>query len=224
MSRLVDSASAGTRAARRRFVVGLTGGIGSGKSTVAARFAALGVAVVDADAVAHQMTAPGGAAIPAIRSAFGDAAIGGDGAMDRARMRALVFERPQARAELESILHPLIRAETARQVAAATSPYCILMVPLLVEAAGRDPEHWRDRYDRILVADCREETQIRRVMARNGLDEATVRRIMDAQVSRAKRLEHADDVIDNEGEQSALDRQVAHLHARYLALAAQRDG
>lgn len=210
--------------ARRPYVVGLTGGIGSGKSTVGARFAALGVAVIDADAIAHQLTAPGGAAIASIRAAFGEQAIGANGAMDRGRMRTLVFERPHARAELEAILHPLIRAETARQVAAASSLYCVLMVPLLVEAAARDPEHWRDRFDRILVADCREETQVRRVMARNGLDEATVRRIMAAQATREQRLAHADDVIDNEGEESGLADQVGGLHEKYMALAAGQGG
>jgi dephospho-CoA kinase len=134
-------------------------------------------------------------------------------------MRALVFERPTARAELESILHPLIRAETARQLGLVQSAYGILMIPLLVEAAARDPIHWRDRYDRILVADCRESTQIVRVMARNGVDETAVRRIMAAQASREQRLAHADDVVDNDGELAALLPQVERLHRRYVEYA-----
>ena len=198
------------------YVVGLTGGIGSGKSTVAAAFAGHGVEVVDADAIAHALTAPGGSGVEPIRRHFGDEYVDASGAMNRDRMRALVFERPAARAELEGILHPLIRAETARQLGLVRSPYGILMIPLLVEAAGRDPLHWRDRYDRILVADCSESTQISRVMARNGFDEAAVRRIMAAQATREQRLAHADDVVDNDGDLAALGPQVARLHRLYL--------
>jgi dephospho-CoA kinase len=207
----------------RRLVVGLTGGIGSGKSTVGAAFERLGVSVVDADAIAHGLTAPGGAAIPAIAETFGAAFIRPDGAMDRDRMRAHVFSAPDARATLEAILHPMIRAETARQVAGARSAYCMLMVPLLVEAARRDPA-WRDRFDRILVADCREDTQVARVMSRNGFDEGAVRRIMAAQATRAERLAHADDVIDNDGDLAALAPQVQSAHERYLRLAADHAG
>jgi dephospho-CoA kinase len=139
--------------------------------------------------------------------------------MNRDRMRALVFERPAARAELEGILHPLIRSETARQLGLVQSPYGILMIPLLVEAAGRDPLHWRDRYDRILVADCSESTQISRVMARNGFDETAVRRIMAAQATREQRLAQADDVVDNDGDLAALGPQVERLHRLYLEYA-----
>ena len=203
-------------------VVGLTGGIGSGKSTVAAEFEKLGVPVVDADAIAHALTASSGLGIAPIRSLFGEQFIGPDGAMDRQRMRAHVFENPPARAQLEAILHPMIRAETARQLAALQAPYCLLMIPLLVEAAADNPRHWRDRYDRILVADCNEETQIRRVMARNGFDQDAVRRIMDTQANRAQRLGRADDVIDNNGDLAALKPQVAGLHQRYLGMAARR--
>ena len=204
------------------YVVGLTGGIGSGKSTVAAAFAAKGVNVIDADAIAHALTAPGGAGIEPIRCHFGDEFIAAGGAMDRERMRTLVFERPAARIELERILHPLIRAETARRLARVRSPYGILMIPLLVEAAKGDPAHWRERYDRILVADCREATQIARVMARNRFDEAAVRRIMAAQASRGERRASADDVVDNDGDLAALGPQVDALHQRYLALAAAK--
>lgn len=210
--------------ARRRFVVGLTGGIGSGKSTVAAAFAKYGIAVVDADAIAHALTTPGGAAIEPIRHHFGAGYIAESGAMDRDRMRSLVFERASARTELEAILHPLIHAETARRLAEVQSGYCILMIPLLVEAAKRDPEHWRDRYDRILVADCSEATQVARVMARNGFDEAAVRRIMSAQASRGERLSSADDVIDNDGGVAELASQVERLHRTYLQLAAAKTG
>jgi dephospho-CoA kinase len=203
-------------------VVGLTGGIGSGKSTVAADFARHGIRVIDADAIAHAMTAAGGAAIAPIRAAFGDAFINAQGAMDRDRMRAHVFGKADERTRLESILHPLIRAETARQMALADSAYVILMIPLLVEAAARDPEHWRDRYDRIVVADCAEETQIRRVMARNGFTSEAVRAIMAAQASRADRLAHADDVIDNDGALSTMRTAVDALHAKYLVQAQAR--
>ena len=203
-------------------VVGLTGGIGSGKSTVAAEFERHGITVIDADAIAHALTTGGGGAIGQIRSAFGEAFVTDQGAMDRDRMRAHVFGKPEERARLEAILHPLIRAETARRLAEAVSPYVILMIPLLVEAAARDPEHWRDRYDRIVVADCAEETQVRRVMARNGFTREAVQAIMAAQASRAERLAHADDVIDNDGALSTMRLAVDALHAKYLALARGR--
>ena len=159
------------------FTIGLTGGIGSGKSTVAREFEARGISVVDADAIAHQLTAPGGAAMDAISATFGASFVGSDGALDRARMRAHVFAQPAERQRLEAILHPLIREETARQANAAQSPYRILMIPLLVEARAHDPA-WRARFDRILVVDCREATQITRVMKRSGLSEPAVRSIM----------------------------------------------
>jgi dephospho-CoA kinase len=205
----------------RPYSVGLTGGIGSGKSTVGEAFAAHGVAIVDTDAIAHAMTAPGGAAIEAIRAAFGPQFIGADGAMDRAVMRDHVFRMPAERVRLESILHPMIRAETARQSALAASPYVILMIPLLIEAARRDPQ-WRARFDRIAVVDCSEATQIARVMSRNGFPEEAVRRILDAQVSRAERLAAADDVIDNDGAPERIAPQVERLHKRYLELARAR--
>lgn len=202
--------------------IGLTGGIGSGKSTVAREFEARGIVVVDADAIAHQLTAPGGMAIDAIRQAFGPDFIDADGAMNRARMRAHIFAEPVQRAQLEAILHPLIRKETARQADAATSPYRMLMIPLLVESRERDPD-WRTRFDRILAVDCTEATQIARVMARSGLTEAAVRAIMAAQVPRAVRVAAADDVIDNDGEVQLLPARVALLHQQYLALASRRN-
>jgi dephospho-CoA kinase len=202
----------------RPYSVGLTGGIGSGKSTVGEAFAAHGIAIVDTDAIAHAMTAPGGPAIDAVRAAFGAEFIGADGAMDRARMRDHVFKAPAERARLEALLHPLIRAETARQSAAAAGPYVILMIPLLVEASRRDPQ-WRARFDRVCVVDCSPATQVRRVMARNGFTEEAVRRILDAQATRAERLAAADDVIDNDGAPDAIAPQALRLHREYLRLA-----
>ena len=202
----------------RRYTVGLTGGIGSGKSTVARAFEAHGVEIVDADALAHGLTAPGGAAIPALRAAFGDEVIDASGALDRARMRRIAFADPGARKRLEAILHPMIRAETDRLAQGARSPYLILMIPLLVESG--DP---RERCDRVLVVDCPEAEQIRRVMARSGLSRTDVEAIMATQVSRANRLAAADDVVDNSGEPTGIDAQVAMLHRRYLDLASRRD-
>lgn len=199
-------------------VVGLTGGIGSGKSTIGAAFERRGIALIDADGIAHAMTAPGGSGIEPIRQAFGPDFIAPDGSMDRGRMRSHVFQHPDARAVLEAILHPLIRAETARQLAAASSDYAILMIPLLVEAARKDP-HWRDRFDRILVVDCSEATQIARVKARNGFDEDAIGRIMAAQATREERLRHADDVIANDGDLAGVEPQVEEMHRKYLGMA-----
>lgn len=196
------------------FAVGLTGGIGCGKSTVADLFAERGASIVDTDLIAHRLTAPGGAAIDAIRAAFGPAFIDADGAMDRAAMRARVFDMPEERKRLEAILHPMIRAETAREAAAATGAYVIFVVPLLVESGG-----WRERVDRILVIDCPEQVQVERVMRRSGLSAARVHDIMAAQVPRATRLAAADDVILNEAGIDALVPQVDRLHALYSSLA-----
>ena len=200
-----------------RLTIGLTGGIGSGKSSVAREFEALGVEVIDADALAHRLTAPGGAAIEAIRASFGPEAIDQSGALDRARMRGIVFADPGARKRLEAILHPLIRAETGRLARAAQSPYVILMIPLLVESGNA-----RERCDRVLVVDCPEAEQVRRVMARSRLPRAEVEAIMASQASRSARLAAADDVVDNSGDPAAIAPQVATLHRRYLADAARR--
>jgi len=196
------------------FVIGLTGGIGSGKSAAADEFARLGATLVDTDAIAHALTGPGGAAIDAVRAVFGDDCIEASGAMDRARVRARVFADPAARRRLEDILHPLIREESAARVAAAAGAYVVLVVPLLIESAN-----YRSRVDRVLVVDCPVELQLARVRARSGLSEDEARRIVDAQVSRATRLAAADDVIDNSGTLEALYAQVQRLHQRYLALA-----
>jgi dephospho-CoA kinase len=196
------------------YTVGLTGGIGSGKSAVAGLFAKRGVAVIDTDEIAHELTRPGGEAIEAIRAGFGAGLIGADGALDRGAMRKLVFGDAVARRKLEAILHPLIRKESSRRRARAQSPYAILVVPLLVEG-GVD----RSRYARVLVVDCPEEQQVERAMRRSGLSEIEVRAILAAQATREQRLAQADDVIDNSGTPEALERQVSHLNEKYLTLA-----
>jgi dephospho-CoA kinase len=196
------------------FVIGLTGGIGSGKSAAADEFARLGATLVDTDVIAHALTAPGGAAIAPVRALFGEECIDASGAMDRAKVRARVFADPAARRQLEGILHPLIRRESAARVAAATGAYVVLVVPLLVESAD-----YRARVDRVLVVDCPLELQVSRVRARSGLSEDEARRIIAAQVSRETRLAAADDVIDNSGTLEALHAQVRRLHQRYLELA-----
>jgi dephospho-CoA kinase len=202
-----------------RFAVGLTGGIGCGKTTVADLFAARGAAVIDTDQIAHSLTAPGGAAMPALIEAFGPGFATPDGALDRARMRALVFADPDARARLEAILHPRIREATAAAALLATGPYVIFVVPLLIESGT-----WRERVARVLAIDCPEAMQVARVMARNNLTEAQVRAIMAAQVTRARRLDAADDVILNDDGLDALLPQVERLHAFYLNEAARLAG
>ncbi len=197
------------------FTVGLTGGIGSGKSAAAQVFEALGTTVIDSDAIAHALTAPGGAAIAPIRAAFGADYITAEGALSRARMRELVFADAAKKRLLESILHPMIGARTSELVRAALSPYVILMVPLLVESGS-----YRGRCQRLLVVDCPEELQVARVMARSGLTAGQGRAIMANQATRAARLAAADDVIDNSQDIAHLRRQVEALHARYLQLAA----
>ena len=197
------------------FVIGLTGGIGSGKSAAADEFARLGATLVDTDAIAHALTAPGGAAIDAVRTLFGDSAIDASGAMDRAWVRARVFADPDARRRLEAVLHPLIRRESSARVRAAPGPYVVLVVPLLVES-----QDYRARVDRVLVVDCPVELQVARVCARSGLSEEEVRRIITAQVSREARLAAADDLIDNSGTLEALRSQVQQLHTQYLVRAA----
>lgn len=177
--------------------VGLTGGIGSGKSTVLQMLALLGAAVIDADAISRATTAAGGAAIPAIAQRFGSDFIGPDGALDRARMREHAYAIPQARRDLEQIIHPLVGAESARQVEAALAagvPCIVFDIPLLVES-GR----WRAQVDQVLVVDCSPETQVQRVVARSALEPEAVRAIMAAQATRAQRLAAADIVICNDG-------------------------
>ena len=198
--------------AKRPYIVGLTGGIGSGKSAATAHFAALGASVVDTDLIAHALTAPGGAAIDAIRRTFGADMLTPDASLDRAAMRALAFQRPAARRQLEAILHPMIRDESTRQCREASGPYVVLAVPLLIESGT-----YRERCNRICVVDCPEDLQVARVRQRNALPEEQIRSIMAAQASRAQRLAVADDVIDNSGTLAELEAQVERLHAAYLA-------
>jgi dephospho-CoA kinase len=174
--------------------IGLTGGIGSGKSTVAGLLASHGATIIDTDAIARRLTLPGGEAIEAIRQSFGDEFIDAAGALDRDRMRTLAFADPQAKRRLEGILHPLIGAETARQADASTADVKVFDVPLLVES-GR----WRAIVDRVLVVDCSESTQVDRVVRRAGWAEDAVRRVIAQQATRAQRLACADAVILNDG-------------------------
>ncbi|MHA7816704.1 MAG: dephospho-CoA kinase [Pseudohaliea sp.] len=196
-----------------RFVVGVTGGIGSGKSAVTDRFAAAGVVVIDADQAARTVVEPGTGGLAAIVEHFGDSILDGDGRLDRPALRRRVFEDPAERAWLEQLTHPLIGEQIARELAAATSPYCILSSPLLLETRQKDLA------DVIVVVDVPEELQVARTMARDDNDAELVRKIMAAQLSRAERLEGADIIIDNSGTLADLDERVAELHAEFLARA-----
>jgi dephospho-CoA kinase len=198
-----------------RLVVGLTGGIGSGKSAAADEFGRLGATVVDTDAIARELTAADGAALPHIKGLFGEAFIAPSGAMDRDAMRARVFADPAAKRALEALLHPMIRAESERRITAASGPYVIYVVPLLIEAGD-----YRGRVDRVLVVDAPEPAQLERVRARSGLSEREVRAIVAQQASREARRAAADDLIDNAGTLEQLFAQVRALHARYLKMAA----
>lgn len=201
------------------YLVGLTGGIGSGKTFVADLFQARGAAIVDADVIAHRITAPQGAAMPLIAREFGEAFVAADGSLDRARMRELVFTDDTARGRLERLTHPLIRAETEREMKAARGAYVIVVVPLLVESGT-----WRSRVDRVLVVDCSVETQIARVMRRNGFSREQVLAIIERQAPREARLAAADDVLVNENlSPEQLNEETGRLHVRYLSLAAGLD-
>jgi dephospho-CoA kinase len=201
--------------AAQRLRVGLTGGIGSGKSAVADLLAAQGAAIVDADVLAHQLTAPGGLAMPSLVKAFGAGICNAQGALDRTVMRDLAFRDPQARLQLESILHPLIGAAMRDAASRAEGDYLVFVVPLLVEQLSR----WRQQIDQLCVVDCPEALQIARVRARSGLTTETIAAILAAQASRAQRLAVADDVIDNSTDLQNLALQVEALHAKYVALA-----
>jgi dephospho-CoA kinase len=186
---------AGHDEGERLLRIGLTGGIGSGKSAVAELLAQQGAAVIDTDVIAHQLTGPGGAAIEPLRQAFGDGIIAADGAMDRVRMRELVFHDGTAKARLEALLHPMIGEAARKQALAAGGCYQVFVVPLLVEGGDR----WRKRVDRVCVVDCDEASQAQRVAQRSGLAPDLIARIMAAQATRAERLAMADDVILNDG-------------------------
>lgn len=200
------------------FVIGLTGGIGSGKTTVSDRFAALGVPVIDADLVAREVVEPGQPGLARVIGHFGPDLLTNEGRLDRDRLRQRVFSDPEARQALEAILHPLIRARMQERLAALRTPYAILAIPLLTET-GR-----RDLVDRILVVDIPEAQQLERVQRRNGMDREEIRAILAAQSSRSKRLAIADDIIDNSGDLPALVAQIDRLHGEYLRLAAQHNG
>ena len=197
---------------RPALVVALTGGIGSGKTSVSTRLAELGAAVIDTDLLAHALTRPGGAAMPAITAAFGPRVIAADGSLDRPAMRRLAFADPQVRQRLEAILHPLIRSRLSEELQGAQAAYAVLVIPLLFETG------WTDIADRILVIDLPEEQQIDRVMRRNGLSAAEVRLIIGSQVNRATRRAGADDIIENSGNLADLRWQTDQLHQRYLHL------
>ncbi len=193
--------------------VALTGGIASGKSAVADRFAALGIDIIDADLVARELVEPGMPALDEIVTAFGDGVLGADGRLDRRAMRARVFNDNDARLRLEAILHPRIRTTMRQRAETVDSAYGIVAVPLLVEAW---PHYaW---VDRVLVVDVPREVQIARLTARDGVDRALAEAMLDAQASRERRLALADDIIENAGSLAELDAAVAALHARYLAL------
>lgn len=196
-------------------VVGVTGGIGSGKSAVAHAFAALGANVTDADVISHELTRPGAPGHEAIVAEFGREILDPSGAIDRARLRARVFADNAARARLEALLHPLIRAAALRDLTAWTSPYGILVVPLLLERGGLT-----SIVDRVLVVDCTEAQQVERVMSRSGLAADEVRAIMATQLTREARLAAADDVIDNSGPPERIGPAVAALDRQYRQLAA----
>lgn len=196
------------------FAIGLTGGIGSGKTTVAGLFALQGAGLVDADEISHRLTTPGQPAVAEVARKFGPQFVAADGSLDRVRMRNLVFADPTARKDLETILHPLIRQESTRQIRESKAPYVIVVVPLLLETGA-----YRSEMGRILVVDCDPEIQIRRVMARSGLSRDEVLSIIASQVSRRERLRKADDVIHNDNGLEALEAQVIPLHLRYLGFA-----
>lgn len=199
------------------FSIGLTGGIGSGKSLVADLFQAHGVSVIDTDQIAHALTKPDGLAMPAIRAEFGAAFIAADGSLNRGAMREHVFTNARARLALEAILHPMIAAQTRLAAEQAHGAYLMFVVPLLVESGD-----WRTRVDRILVVDCSERLQCERVMRRNHLTENQVADIMQAQATRAERQSAADDIINNEGDLGAVESQVDELHNLYLSLSTKK--
>ena len=196
------------------FTVGLTGGIGCGKSSVAHLFAERGAALVDTDVIAHELTGPGSPVLSAIRKLFGKEIFQSDGALNRMELRRKVFADAQARKKLESLLHPLIRAKALQQLAACDAPYAILVVPLLLETGSL-----REQVQRVLVVDCSEAQQVARTITRSGLSEEEVRAIMKTQLSRAARLKLGDDVLVNDGGLAELGERVEALHRHYLELA-----
>ena len=195
-------------------LIGLTGGIGSGKTAVSDLLAKLGAGIVDTDLIAHQITAPHGAAIALIEKQFGSDFISADGALNRDKMRSLVFSKPEARKSLEAITHPLIRQETSKQalrISKESAPYLVFVVPLLLESGS-----WNSLIDLLVVVDCPIDTQIQRVMQRSNLPREELERILAAQASREERLKHADVVIENQGSLQDLEVEVQNLHQKIL--------
>lgn len=198
--------------------VAITGGIGSGKSTVAEQFAALGATISDADDISHRLTGPGGEALSEIAAAFGTEMIDAAGALNRAQLRARVFADPAARRRLEAILHPMIRARMIAETESIEGPYALLVIPLLFETGQQA------LVDRVLVVDVPESVQIARVRARSGLDDTEIARIMASQIGREQRCAGADDIIDNNGDLADLRPSIERLHRRYQTFAGQRAG
>jgi len=198
--------------------IGLTGGVASGKSSVAADFARLGVPVLDADQIARQQTRPGSRGLAALCARLGDGILNEAGELDRARLRRRVFADAGLRKQVEAVLHPLVLAALAQQLAQADAPYCIAMVPLLIEAPAA-----RARVDRVLVVDCEPATQLARLMSRDKVDEVTARAMLASQLDRTRRAAAGDDILMNEGGLKQLQDAVHRLHAFYIELAAQRD-
>ncbi len=198
------------------FIVGLTGGIGSGKSSAGHYFSALGIDVIDTDQIAQELTQPQGPAIIPIKNRFGDDFITADGALDRKKMRSQIFSNSASRQKLETILHPLIREEVSRRIALTRSCYIIIMIPLLFETTD-----YHHMIQRILVIDCDEQDQITRTMARSQLTQQTIYAIMATQISRQERLQKADDIITNNQDMAYLKKQVIDLHKKYLMLSKQ---
>ncbi|MBL0514146.1 dephospho-CoA kinase [Aeromonas media] len=199
------------------YVVAITGGIGSGKTTVANQFAALGIEVVDADLIARDVVAPGTPALAAIASHFGPEMLTGQGLLDRRALRERIFSDPAAKSWLNALLHPIIRSEMLRQCAAASSPYCLLVVPLLVE------NRLTELADRVLVIDVDEATQIERTCRRDGVSREQAQAILASQASRSERLAMADDILDNQsGTTETIRERILALHETYLAFASQQ--
>ncbi|OWS70645.1 dephospho-CoA kinase [Polynucleobacter aenigmaticus] len=213
----LDSAQADLKALKGVIpLIGLTGGIGSGKTAISDLLGALGAGIIDTDLISHQITAPGGKAIPLITKAFGAEFINAQGALNRPKMRTLVFEDPQARQILEQITHPLIRQETAKKAFELVKlgvPYLVFVVPLLIESGS-----WTKLIDYLVVVDCPEETQIERVMHRNNMTRSEVENILKAQTSRDTRLAAANAVIQNQGSLDELKPEVLILHQKILRI------
>jgi dephospho-CoA kinase len=197
-------------------IIGLTGGIGSGKTAVSDRFVHLGVPIIDTDILAREVVAPGRSALREIVAQFGAQCLNADGTLNRGYLRQQVFANPGLRERLESTIHPRIREAARRRLESIQAPYCIVVIPLLVETGMNDLVH------RILVVDVPEDVQVKRVMARDGVSEEQVRHILAAQASRQRRLDHADDILENSGDLAKLAADVANLHQYYLELASEK--